>query len=102
MRSLALAFLALVLVAPAAAAWKPVSTVPVVNTMHPGVVRTASASELVAYGDNKSTLKVWSSATELVTTMNAAENVAIVALNRRLGFERAAVGTTASLSLADA
>jgi hypothetical protein len=63
MRSLALAFLALVLAAPAAAAWKPVSTVPVVNTMHPGVVRTASGSELVAYSDNKATLKVWSSAT---------------------------------------
>jgi GNAT superfamily N-acetyltransferase len=38
----------------------------------------------------------------LVTTTNAAENAAILALNRRLGFERAAVATTASLSLAGA
>jgi len=39
---------------------------------------------------------------ELVTTTNAAENVAILALNHRLGFERAAVAITASLALANA
>jgi mycothiol synthase len=38
----------------------------------------------------------------LVTTTNAAENAAILALNRRLGFTQAAVSTTASLSLAHA
>ncbi len=59
-----LAFIAvLVLAAPAAAAWKPISTVPVVNTMHPGVLRTSAGTELAAYSDNASTLKVWSSAT---------------------------------------
>jgi GNAT superfamily N-acetyltransferase len=36
----------------------------------------------------------------LVATTNAAENAAILALNRRLGFERAAIATTASLTLA--
>jgi mycothiol synthase len=34
----------------------------------------------------------------LVTTTNAAENEAILAVNRHLGFEPAAVATTASLS----
>jgi hypothetical protein len=59
-----LAFIAvLVLAAPAAAAWKPISTVPVVNTMHPGVLRTSAGTELAAYSDNAATLKVWSSAT---------------------------------------
>jgi mycothiol synthase len=38
----------------------------------------------------------------LVTTTNAAQNAPILALNRRLGFERAAVATTASVSLAGA
>jgi hypothetical protein len=36
---------------------------------------------------------------ELVTTTNAAENEAILALNRRLGFAEAAAATTASLAL---
>jgi len=35
----------------------------------------------------------------LVTTTNAAQNAPILALNARLGFERAAVATTASVSL---
>jgi mycothiol synthase len=39
---------------------------------------------------------------ELVTTTNAAENVGILALNHRLGFERATVATTASLVLSRA
>ena len=63
MRSVLLVLTALVLAAPAAAAWKPLSTVAVVNTMHPGVLRTASGVEVVGYSDTKSTLKVWSSAT---------------------------------------
>lgn len=58
-----LATLALAATAAAASAWKPVSTVGVVNTMHPGVLRTSAGTELVAYSDTKSTLKVWSSAT---------------------------------------
>ena len=49
--------------AAAAAAWKPVSTVTVGNTMHPGVLRTSSGTELAAYSDGTSTLKVWSSGT---------------------------------------
>jgi mycothiol synthase len=36
---------------------------------------------------------------ELVTTTNASENEAILAVNRRLGFAQAAVATTASLAL---
>jgi hypothetical protein len=36
----------------------------------------------------------------LVTTTNAAENAAILAVNRRLGFEPAATATTASVPLA--
>jgi hypothetical protein len=65
MRVLAAIAVSLVLAATAsaAAAWKPLSTVTVVNTMHPGVLRTSSGTELVAYSDTKSTLKVWSSAT---------------------------------------
>jgi GNAT superfamily N-acetyltransferase len=39
-------------------------------------------------------------AVRLVTTTNAAENAAILAVNRRLGFEPAATATTASVPLA--
>ena len=46
-----------------ASPWKPLSTVSVSNTMHPGVLRTSSGTELVAYSDGSSTLKAWSSAT---------------------------------------
>ena len=46
----------------AAAPWKPLSTVSVTNSMHPGVLRSSSGTELVAYSDGASTLKVWSSA----------------------------------------
>jgi hypothetical protein len=56
--------LALVLAGAAAAApWKQLSTVPVGNTMHPGVLRTSSGAELAAYSDGSSRLDVWSSAT---------------------------------------
>jgi hypothetical protein len=58
-----LATLALAATAAAASAWKQLSTVTVSNTMHPGVLRTSSGVELVAYSDGASTLKVWSSAT---------------------------------------
>jgi hypothetical protein len=54
-------------VAPAAHAWTGISTVPVTNTMQPGVLRTASGVELAAYSDRASTLKVWSSAKGDVT-----------------------------------
>jgi hypothetical protein len=47
--------------AAAAAPWKPLSTASVTNSMHPGVLRTSSGTELVAYSDGASTLKVWSS-----------------------------------------
>jgi hypothetical protein len=46
----------------ASAAWSTISTVPVSNTMQPGVLRTSSGVELAAYSDGKGTLKVWSSA----------------------------------------
>jgi hypothetical protein len=62
MRVLLAILTTLVAAGPAAAAWKPISTVTVRNTMHPGVLRTASGAELAAYSDNASTLKVWSSA----------------------------------------
>ena len=59
----ALALLAALILAPAAAAWTPISSVPVSNTMKPAVLRTSAGTELVAYSDGASTLKVWSSAT---------------------------------------
>ncbi|HEX6761337.1 MAG TPA: hypothetical protein VF094_00915 [Gaiellaceae bacterium] len=46
----------------ASAAWSTISTVPVSNTMQPGVLRTSSGVDLAAYSDGKGTLKVWSSA----------------------------------------
>jgi hypothetical protein len=49
--------------AAAAVPWKPLSTVSVSNTMHPGVLRTSSGAELAAYSNGSSTLEVWSSAT---------------------------------------
>ena len=55
--------LGLVVVPSAAAAWNTISTVTVQNTMQPGVLRTASGSEVAAYSDGGSTLKVWSSTT---------------------------------------
>ncbi len=63
MRLLVSLLLGLVAVPSAGAAWTTVSTVPVSNTMRPGVLRTASGVELAAYSDGKGTLKVWSSAT---------------------------------------
>ncbi|HST18301.1 MAG TPA: hypothetical protein VLK36_11570 [Gaiellaceae bacterium] len=63
MRLLAALLLGLIAVPSAGAAWVTVSTVPVSNTMRPGVLRTASGVELAAYSDGKGTLKVWSSAT---------------------------------------
>src|SRR5689334_20412247 len=57
------ALLGLVAVPSASAAWTTVSTVTVQNTMRPSVLRTASGTELAAYSDGSSTLKVWSSTT---------------------------------------
>jgi hypothetical protein len=56
------AIIALIL-APSAFAWTPISTVAVSNTMKPGVLRTAAGTELAAYSDGATTLKVWSSKT---------------------------------------
>jgi hypothetical protein len=53
----------LVAVPSAFAGWTTISSVPVQNTMQPGVLRTASGVELAAYSDGNGTLKVWSSAT---------------------------------------
>jgi hypothetical protein len=60
---IALVALVALILAPAAAAWTPISTVAVSNTMKPAVLRTSTGTELVAYSDGASTLKVWSSAT---------------------------------------
>jgi hypothetical protein len=48
--------------APTAWAWTPISSGGVSNTMKPAVLRTSTGTELVAYSDGASTLKVWSSA----------------------------------------
>jgi hypothetical protein len=58
---LALAF------APAALAWTGVTSLKVTNTMQPAALRAASGTELAAYSDGASTLKVWSSAKGDVT-----------------------------------
>jgi hypothetical protein len=63
MRLLAVLLFGLVAVPSAGAAWTTISTVPVSNTMRPGVLRTASGVELAAYSDGKGTLHVWSSRT---------------------------------------
>lgn len=60
---IALAALVALVVAPTAAAWTPISSVQVTNTMKPAVLRTSARTELVAYSDGASTLKVWSSTT---------------------------------------
>ena len=65
-RLVATAVLALA-AAPAAHAWSPITTVQVTNSMQPGVLRTATGTELAAYSDSASTLKVWSSAKGDVT-----------------------------------
>jgi len=62
MRRLVITAVLALVVAPAAHAWSPISTVQVTNSMQPGVLRTATGTELAAYSDSKSTLKVWSSA----------------------------------------
>lgn len=66
-RLLAAIAAALVLAPPAGAAWKQISTVGVDNTMQPAVLRTGAGTELAAYSDRRSTLKVWSSAKGDVT-----------------------------------
>lgn len=63
MRFVVALLLGLAAVPSASAAWSPISTVTVQNTMQPGVVRTASGVELAAYSDGNGTLKVWSSMT---------------------------------------
>jgi hypothetical protein len=78
-RLIATVIFALVL-APAAHAWTQISAGPVVNTMHPGVLRTALGTELAAYSDSASTLKVWSSAKGDVTVASGLLSVGKPAL----------------------
>lgn len=78
-RLFAIAVLALA-AAPAAHAWSPISTVQVTNTMQPGVLRTALGTELAAYSDSASTLKVWSSAKGDVTVASGLLSVGKPAL----------------------
>ncbi|HEX4525241.1 MAG TPA: hypothetical protein VH108_00705 [Gaiellaceae bacterium] len=54
------ALIALVL-APAAAAWAPISTTPLQNIDRPAVLRTSTGTELVTWDDNSSGLWLWSS-----------------------------------------
>ena len=60
MRSALVALVALVL-APAAAAWTPISTAPLHEIDKPSVLRTSAGTELVAWGDDNSGLWLWSS-----------------------------------------
>jgi hypothetical protein len=60
---IALVALAALILAPVASAWTPITTVPVTNTMKPGVLLTTAGTELAAYSDGATTLKVWSSKT---------------------------------------
>jgi hypothetical protein len=57
----ALAALAALVLAPAAAAWTPISTAPLQNIDKPSVLRTGAGTELVAYDDDNSGLWLWSS-----------------------------------------
>jgi len=61
-RIVAAAFLALCF-APSALAWTPISTVVVPNTMRPSAILAHDGTELVAYSDGTSNLKVWSGTT---------------------------------------
>ena len=78
-RLIATTVFALVL-APAAHAWTQISAGSVVNTMQPGILRTALGTELAAYSDNASTLKVWSSAKGDVTVASGLLSVGKPAL----------------------
>jgi hypothetical protein len=80
MRTLAVALTALVLAPSASAAWKQVSTVPVGNTMQPAVLLTKAGTQLAAYSDSRSTLKVWSSAKGDVTVATGLVSVGKPAL----------------------
>ena len=60
MRALAVTVAALVLV-PAASAWTKINGAPVQNTMHGDGIRTGAGTELFAYSDGNSSLRVWSS-----------------------------------------
>lgn len=57
----ALAVIAALVLAPAAAAWTPISTTPLGNIDRPAVLRTSAGTELVAWGDDHSGLWLWSS-----------------------------------------
>jgi hypothetical protein len=58
---LALASLVVLVLAPPALAWTPISTAPLQNIARPAVLRTSAGTELVAFDDNGSGLWLWSS-----------------------------------------
>jgi hypothetical protein len=80
MRRLIATFAFALVLAPAAHAWTQISAGSVVNTMQPGVLRTALGTELAAYSDNASTLSVWSSAKGNVTVASGLLSVGKPAL----------------------
>src|SRR3954447_19588329 len=57
---LALVVIVALVLAPAAAAWTPISTTPLQNTDQSSVLRTSAGTELVAWGDDNSGVWVWS------------------------------------------
>ena len=59
----ALAVLIALVLAPAAAAWTPISKSPLQNIDRPAVLRTSAGTELVTWDDNGSGLWLWSSKT---------------------------------------
>lgn len=99
-RLIALIALALA-AAPTAHAWSPVSTGPVTNIMQPGVLRTGAGTELAAYSDGATTVKVWSSAKGDVTVASgllSAGKPALVQL-RAGPIELYAPATTANFAM---
>ena len=78
--SLAIVLAALAFAPTAGAAWKQISTVGVDNTMQPAVLRTGAGTELAAYSDRSSTLKVWSSTKGDVTVASGLLSVGKPAL----------------------
>jgi hypothetical protein len=76
----ALVALAALILAPAAAAWTPISAAPLQNIDRAAVLRTQAGTELVAYDDNQSGLYVWSSKTggKQVATVSFVNQPALV------------------------
>jgi hypothetical protein len=61
MRRLVATIALALIAAPPAHAWTQISSGTVTNIMQPGVLRTGAGTELAAYSDGSSTVKVWSS-----------------------------------------